>query len=100
MGTLRHPARQRRRRRGHHWSACLMANHGKHAQEQELEESGAKKVRVRLKNLSSYHHLEDDKVKHSGDVVEVLERRAVALIEQGLAEPIEAKKGAAKRRSK
>jgi hypothetical protein len=77
-----------------------MANHGKHAQEQELEDAGAKKVRVRLKNLSSYHHLEDDQVKHSGDVVEVLERRAVALIEQGLAEPAEQKKSAKKASSK
>lgn len=77
-----------------------MANHGKHAQEQELEDAGAKKVRVRLTNVSSYHNLEADEVKHSGDVVEVLERRAVALIEQGLAEPIEPKKKSAKRASK
>jgi hypothetical protein len=49
--------------------------------------------------MSSYHHLEDDRVKHSGDIVEVLERRAVALIQQGSAEPEEPKKLAGKRRA-
>jgi hypothetical protein len=78
-----------------------VANHGKHIQEQELEDAGAKKVSVRLKNVSSYHHLEDDQVKHSGDVVEVLERRADALIQQGLAERVESKKkSSADKRSK
>jgi hypothetical protein len=73
-----------------------MANHGKHIQERELEEAGAKKVRVRLTNVSSYHNLEADQVKHSGDVIEVLEPRAVALIEQGLTEEVKSKKSAKK----
>jgi hypothetical protein len=55
---------------------------------------------VQLTNVSSYHHVEDNRVKHSGNVVEVLERRAVALIEQGLEEPVEGKeRRAAKRRA-
>jgi hypothetical protein len=41
---------------------------------------------VRLVNT---HHLEADEAKHDGDVVEVLPRRASALIQQGYAGPAE-----------
>jgi hypothetical protein len=49
----------------------------------------ASKVAVRLKNVLSYHHLKGDAERHDGDVVDVIEGRAVALIQQGFAEPAE-----------
>jgi hypothetical protein len=48
-------------------------------------------VKVKLTNVSSFHNLEADEVKHSGDVIEVEERRAVALIQQGLAQEVKSK---------
>jgi hypothetical protein len=58
--------------------------------EKELEDGSIKKVAVRLKNLHSYHHLEEDKRREAGDVVEVVEGRAIALEQQGLAERVSA----------
>jgi hypothetical protein len=58
--------------------------------EQQLEDEP--KVAVRLKNVASYQCLEEDEVKHDGDVVHVLEGRAVALVQQGVAEPADARK--------
>jgi hypothetical protein len=48
------------------------------------------KMAVKLQGYANYHHLEADEQKHDGDVVEVEEGRARALISQGYAVPVEA----------
>jgi len=49
------------------------------------------KTRVRLTGVASYNHLEEDRIKHDGDIVDVEEGRARALIQQGSAEPVQGK---------
>jgi hypothetical protein len=44
---------------------------------------------VRLAAYADYHHIETDERKHDGDVVEVQEGRARALIQQGYVVPAE-----------
>jgi hypothetical protein len=57
--------------------------------EKGLEDKAVSNVAVRLTGYADYHHLESDERKHDGDVVEVEEGRARALIQQGYAEPAE-----------
>jgi hypothetical protein len=55
------------------------------------------KVRVRLTGYLDYHHLEEDRAKHDGDVVELEEGRAHALIPQGYATAADDKRSATNR---
>ncbi len=52
--------------------------------ETEKAVDGMKKVWITL-HYAEYNHLEDDKRRHEGDVIEVEAGRAEALISQGFA---------------
>jgi hypothetical protein len=54
--------------------------------ETEIAVDDMPKVWVKLR-YNGYHHLEDDRYRNAGDVIEVEEGRARALIERGHAEP-------------
>jgi hypothetical protein len=56
--------------------------------ETEKKVDDMEKVSVKLTGVASYHHLEADELKAEGDVIEVEARRAAALVQQGIAEPV------------
>jgi len=50
--------------------------------ETEKAVDGMKKVWIKL-HYAEYNHLEDDALRHAGDVIEVEAQRAEALIQRG-----------------